>query len=140
MWQRSFSILASAPVQAVWKLFADVEGWARWNAGIESISIAGPFADGTEFVMKPPGQEAFTSRLVNVVEPLRFEDETVIGDIRVLVDHRVEPAPDGQVRITYTARVEGPGAEEVGAAVTDDFPAVLKALAALAEREAVRAR
>ena len=139
MWQRSFSILASAPVQAVWKLFADVEGWARWNAGIESISIAGPFADGTEFVMKPPGQEAFTSRLVNVVEPLRFEDETVLGDIHVLVDHRVERVPDGQTRITYTARVEGPGAEEIGAAVTDDFPAVLKALAVLAEREAARA-
>jgi hypothetical protein len=139
MWQRSFSTVTSAPVPAVWRLFADVAGWAKWNAGIESISIAGPFADGTEFTMKTPGMEAFTSRLVNVVEHEHFEDETVLGDICVRVDHRVERGGDGRTRITYTARVSGPGAEEVGAAVTDDFPAVLKSLAALAEREAVQA-
>jgi uncharacterized protein YndB with AHSA1/START domain len=139
MWQRSVSVIAPAPVEAVWRLFADVEGWMRWNAGIESISIAGPFASGTEFVMKAPGQEAFTSRLLNVVEPRGFEDETVLGDVRVLVDHRAEAIDGGCTLITYTAKVFGPGAEEIGVAVTDDFPAVLAALAALAERESVRA-
>jgi len=139
MWQRSFSILVSAPVAAVWRLFEDVEGWTAWNAGIESISMQGPFVEGTEFVMKPPGQDAFTSRLVNVVPLRRFEDETVVGDIRVVVDHQVERLSVAQTRITYTATVTGPGAAEIGAAVTDDFPAVLEALSALAEREAVRA-
>jgi len=139
MWQRSFSILTPAPVAAVWRLFEDVAGWPAWNAGIESISIDGPFADGTAFVMKPPGQDAFTSRLVNVVAQRRFEDETVVGDVRVRVDHRIEPSSAAQTRITYTATVTGPGAAEIGAAVTDDFPAVLEALAALAQREAVRA-
>jgi len=139
MWQRSFSILASAPVAAVWRLFEDVEGWPSWNAGIESISLHGPFAEGTEFVMKPPGQDAFTSRLLDVVPQRRFEDETVVGDVRVLVDHQVERVSAAQARITYTATVTGPGAAEIGAAVTDDFPAVLEALAALAERESVRA-
>ena len=139
MWQRSFSIHASAPVAAVWRLFEDVEGWKSWNAGIESISMRGPFAQGTEFVMKPPGQDAFTSRLVDVVPLRRFEDETVVGDVRVVVDHQVERQSAAQTRITYTATVTGPGAAEIGAAVTDDFPAVLEALAALAQREAVRA-
>jgi uncharacterized protein YndB with AHSA1/START domain len=139
MWQRSFSILASAPVAAVWRLFEDVEQWKAWNAGIESISMHGPFAQGTEFVMKPPGQDAFTSRLVDVVPLRRFEDETVVGDVRVVVDHQVERLSAAQTRITYTATVTGPGAAEIGAAVTDDFPAVLEALAALAQREAVRA-
>ena len=139
MWQRSFSILTPAPVAAVWRLFEDVAGWPAWNAGIESISIDGPFADGTAFVMKPPGQDAFTSRLLNVVPLERFEDETVVGDVRVLVDHRVERLSATQSRITYTATVTGPGAAEIGAAVTEDFPAVLKTLAARAQREAVRA-
>jgi hypothetical protein len=139
MWQRCFSVITPAPVKAVWSLFADVEGWVRWNEGIESISIAGPFASGTEFVMKTPGQEAFTSRLLNVVELQGFEDETVLGDIRVLVDHRAEALADGGTRITYTATVFGPGAEEIGAAVTSDFPAVLAALSARAEGATVRA-
>jgi hypothetical protein len=124
MWQRSFNVLTSAPVASVWKLFADVEGWVRWNDGIEAISMNGPFANGTEFTMKPPGQPAMTSRLVNVIEHVRFEDETLVDDVRT--------------RITYTAEVSGPGAEDIGVAVTDDFPAVLKSLASLAEREGTR--
>ena len=136
MWQRSFSIFTPAPVAAVWRRFEDVEGWTTWNAGIESISMQGPFADGTEFVMKTPGQEAFTSRLLNVEPGVRFEDETVVGDVCVRVDHRVERAGGLQTRITYTATVTGPGAEEIGLAVTDDFPAVLQALAEVARADA----
>ena len=139
MWQRSFTLLVTAPVAAVWRLFEDVEGWPTWNAGIESIAIDGPFANGTAFVMKTPGQDAFTSRLVDVVPQRRFTDETVVGEVCVRVEHGVEPASGGQSRITYTATVSGPGAEEIGAAVTDDFPTVLEALAACAQREAVRA-
>jgi hypothetical protein len=138
MWQRSFSILTPAPLAAVWRLFEDVEGWTAWNAGIESIVMNGPFQDGTEFMMKVPGQDAFTSRLLHVEPNVRFVDETVVGDVRVLVDHRIERSA-GQTRITYTATVTGPGAEHIGAAVTEDFPAVLAALAERAQREAVRA-
>ena len=130
MWQRSFSISSPRPrVAAVWRLFEDRRRMrTAWNVGIESISIDGPFADGTTFVMKPPGQDAFTSRLVNVVRGLTcFEDETVVGDVRALVDHRVERLSAAQCRVTYTATVTGPGAPEIGAAVTEDFPAVLEA-------------
>ena len=134
MWQRSVSILTPAPVASVWQLFEDVQGWPVWNAGIESISIAGPFADGTEFAMKIPGQEPFTSRLLQVEPQRRFVDETIVGDVCVRVDHRVERTPDLHTRITYTATVTGPGAEEIGAMVTEDFPAVLEALAARAQR------
>lgn len=134
MWQQAFDILTPATPATVWQLFADVDGWSGWNAGIESIALHGPFADGTAFTMKPPGEDAMTSRLANVVDGCSFEDETVLGEVRVLVDHRVERLPDGRSRITYTARVEGPGAADIGAAVTADFPAVLAALAALAEQ------
>jgi len=134
MWQQAFDIHSTAAPATVWQLFADVDGWAAWNAGIEAIELRGPFADGTEFMMKPPGEPAMTSRLVNVLPGCSFEDETVLGEIRVRVDHRVEQLADGGSRIRYTARVEGPGAAEVGAAVTADFPQVLAALAAAAER------
>ena len=134
MWQREFSVLTSASAAAIWKLFRDVEGWTAWNAGIEDILIDGPFAVGTEFEMKPPDQPPLTSRLVKVQENVGFEDETVVGEVRVLVDHRIEQLDATQVRITYVATVTGPGAAEVGAAVTEDFPAVLQALASLAER------
>ncbi|GAA0756971.1 SRPBCC family protein [Ideonella azotifigens] len=129
MWQSEFSILAAASPAAVWRLFSDVAGWPRWNVGIEHITLEGPFASGTQFVMKTPGQPAFTSRLLAVQENLGFTDETVIDDVRVLVDHRIERTDNGCVRITYAATVHGPEAEMIGKAVTEDFPQVLHALA-----------
>jgi hypothetical protein len=137
MWQQDFSIEASASPATVWRLFEDVAGWPAWNAGIAHIALHGPFADGTTFDMQPPGQEMLISRLLRVRPGEGFEDETVVGDVRVLVDHRVEALPGGRSRITYTATVTGPGdaeAAEVGAAVTGDFPDVLAALASLAAR------
>jgi hypothetical protein len=134
MWQREYSIETTASAETIWKIFSDVPGWKHWNAGIEEISIRGPFALNTEFVMQPPGQAALTSRLVQVRENELFEDETIVGDIRVLVAHRIERLDSGRVRITYAANVFGPEAEEVGTAVTADFPDVLQSLVRLAER------
>ena len=134
MWQREYSIETSASPATIWRLFQDVAGWKSWNAGIEEISIAGAFAEGMEFTMKPPGQAAFTSRLVRVRENELFEDETIVDGIRVVVAHRLARIGTTLTRITYAANVSGPGAEEAGPLITDDFPDVLKALVALAER------
>jgi uncharacterized protein YndB with AHSA1/START domain len=68
MWTHEDSIETSAAPSRVWKFFADVAQWKNWNAGIEAIEIHGPFAAGTTFTMKPPGQEAFISTLVEVRE------------------------------------------------------------------------
>ena len=37
--------------------FPRCPGWKTWNAGIEHIDIDGPFAAGTWFTMKPPGED-----------------------------------------------------------------------------------
>ena len=57
----------TAAPEAVWALFCDAPGWSSWNAGVESVELDGPFADGTWFSMKVPEQvEPFRSRLVDV--------------------------------------------------------------------------
>ena len=140
MWQQEFSILTTAEPQAIWARFVDVAGWPQWNAGVERIVLDGPFADGTTFEMKTPAQDVYTSRLRAVREGSGFEDETVLGAISVRVDHRIEPLAPGRTRITYAAQVDGPDAEAIGAAVTEDFPVVLASLAALVERDGHAAR
>jgi hypothetical protein len=133
MWQQSFSVLSTATPSALWRLWSDVTGWARWNPGIERIAIEGPFEAGTEFVMQPPGQEALRSQLASVRPLEGFEDETVLGEVCVRVDHRLERVDDTSLRIVYTAAVTGPDADQIGAMVTEDFPLVLRSLVALAE-------
>jgi hypothetical protein len=134
MWTHEAMIATSAPPTHVWELFADVDRWTTWNAGIETIALHGPFATGTTFTMQPPGQAALTSTLVEVTPRVRFVDETVVEATRVVVSHALVPLAAGGTQIVYTTTITGPGAEELGPLVTSDFPAVLAALKRLAEQ------
>jgi hypothetical protein len=134
-WQQQFSIETSASPAAIWRRFRDVAGWKRWNAGIEAIELEGPFQDGTWFTMKPPGQDALRSQLIYVRENEGFIDETRVGDLTVQVAHRIESLPAHRTRITYSVHARGAGAAEIGPAISSDFPDVLAALVALAERD-----
>jgi len=135
-WHVEHSIETSAPAEAIWRLFRDVAGWPRWNAGIAHIAIDGPFAEGTWFTMQPPGQEPLRSKLLQVRENAGFVDRTELGDLAVEVAHRITPLEGGRTRITYAVDAFGPDAAEIGAAVSSDFPSVLAALAAFAEGRA----
>lgn len=132
VWSTDFSIDTSASPEAIWRLFRDVGTWGSWNAGIETIALDGPFAAGTTFTMKPPGQDAMRSRLTEVRENECFVDETTVDDLTIRVAHRIERKGDG-ARVTYAVSAEGPGAAEIGPAVASDFPDVLAALARKAE-------
>ncbi len=131
---RAFSTTTSASRSAIWTLWTDVNNWSTWNAGVEQARLAGPFVVGATFNMTPSGQEAMTVRLTRVEEGVVFTDETMLDDICVTVEHRIEPVPGSEkLRVVYSAQVTGPGAEHVGAAVTEDFDDVLAALVTLAE-------
>ncbi|AKV03702.1 hypothetical protein AKJ09_10365 [Labilithrix luteola] len=131
-WQTEHSIETDAAPEVVWAIFREVPSWKSWNSGIETIEVEGPFADGTWFTMKPPGQEAFRSKLVDVRENEGFTDETCVGHLVVRVAHRIERLASGRTRVTYAVDARGPEASEIGPAISADFPEVLASLAALA--------
>jgi Polyketide cyclase / dehydrase and lipid transport len=133
MWTHQESMETHASPARLWQLFADVPGWKAWNAGIEHIELHGPFAEGTTFTMQPPGTDAFVSTLLVVVENQGFTDETVIDGTCVTVAHHIEPLASGRTRVTYSTRITGPAAAEIGPLVTGDFGDVLAALKRTAE-------
>ncbi|MBP1097128.1 SRPBCC family protein [Bradyrhizobium diazoefficiens] len=137
VWRNEYTIETSANAETIWGIFRDVPGWKNWNAGIEQIDIDGPFAAGTWFTMKPPGEETLRSQLIEVRENVCFIDETRVGDLVITVAHRIEPLGDSpgpaRTRIVYAADARGPQASEIGPAVASDFPDVLASLAKLAE-------
>ena len=137
-WHKEYSIETRASAEVLWSLFRDVSGWKHWNAGIESIELDGPFADGTWFTMKPPGQEALRSQLVEVRQNEGFVDETRMGDLVIQVAHRIQRIGPGRTRVVYSVEASGTDAPEIGAAISSDFPEVLAALAAHAERSEER--
>ena len=95
--------------------------------------MKGPFAVGTEYIMTPPGQDPLLSRLIEVRENESFVDETRVGDLVVIVSHRIKPLGAHRTQVTYGAEARGPGCDVIGPEVSSDFPDVLKALVALAE-------
>jgi uncharacterized protein YndB with AHSA1/START domain len=134
MWTHEESIETSATPARVWKFFADVAQWKNWNAGIETIQIHGPFKAGTTFTMRPPGQDAINSTLIEVKPNESFTDETLVDETRVVVSHKLQPLASGNTKIIYSTEITGPGAEELGPMITSDFADVLASLKRLAEQ------
>jgi hypothetical protein len=133
IWRGEHSVDTTASPEAIWGMFCDTDGWKAWNAGIEEIQLEGPFAAGTWFTMKPPGQDALRSRLLDVRENERFVDETRVEGLVVTVEHRIERLAPGGTRVTFAIDAAGPGAQHVGPAIAADFPDVLAALATLVQ-------
>ncbi len=133
IWRGEYTIETSASAAVVWGLLSYVDGWKNWNAGVERIEITGPFIAGTEFQMTTPGQERFTSRLVEVRPLELFIDETRIDNLVIRVSHRIENQGLNQTRVTYAVEAIGEGAAEIGPMVSADFPDVLRSLARAAE-------
>ncbi|MBB6272477.1 putative membrane protein [Pedobacter cryoconitis] len=48
-------ITIDAPVETVWKVFADVDNWSQWQKEIPESKINGPFKTGASFDWKTHG-------------------------------------------------------------------------------------
>jgi hypothetical protein len=140
MWTTEHSIEMTATPEAVWKLWADVDGWPEWNADIDHIEISGPFEVGSIISMTPRGQQPVELRIAEARAPMIFVDEARIADTIVRTTHGVEPVTDRTVRVTYRMEISDPGGDEVGARIgpqiSADFPETLAALASLASSAA----
>jgi len=138
MWEYEYSAQTSASPAALWRLFSDIAGWPAWNAGIEKLQIDGPFEVGSTFTMTPPGADPVTMRLTEIIPGQVWTDEMDGGDFVVRTVHALRPAPAGRTTIIYRTEFHGPAADqagaEIGPAITADFPDVVGALIAAAER------
>ncbi len=133
-WAHDTAIDVHATPARVWQLFTDVANWPRWNAGVARAALHGPFASGSTFEMQlPDGGPLLHSRLVDVRPGERFTDETAFEGVVVRVTHAIAPLATGGVRVHYRIEVEGPGAADIGAAVSADFADVLQSLKRAAE-------
>jgi polyketide cyclase/dehydrase/lipid transport protein len=124
------SIETDVPAEAIWALYEDVTTWPSWDAEAELITRDGPFETGSTGTMKFKGQEPLGYRLAHVDENRCFVDETPVGELTVRVSHELQPTPDGRLKVTYRAEIDGPQdeAQRVGPMITSDFPATMASL------------
>ena len=137
MWVKEYSGRSSADPDSIFRVLADARAWSEWNPGVARIEIDGPFLAGTTARMVLPDDTVLPFQLTWVEPGRGFQDETPVPDAGVVVRVRHELTPIyGGTRIVYRCVVDGPSPvdAEVGAAVSADFPEVIAALAARAER------
>ena len=83
----------------VWSIMVDVDGWPEWNPDIKWARLAGPLAEGTEFIWKAgPGTIRSTLLLVDEPQAVAWEGRT----LGIMAHHtwRLEPSPQGTTVIT----------------------------------------
>jgi len=137
MWVTEHSVETTAPPEAIWRQWSDVDRWHEWNGDIERIELDGPFAAGSRITMVPVGDEPVELRIAEALEPELFVDEADLGEIVVRTIHRVERLERQRIRVTYRMEITGPAADtvgpQVGPEISGDFPQVLAALVERAE-------
>lgn len=134
MWRTEHTHDTDAAPEAVFALWADVEGWPAWDASLIATALDGPFAAGTTGTLRPHGMPGPIAFALTAVEPgTGFADETRLGPLVLRFEHRVEPRGAGS-RIVVSVEAEGPDADQVGPAVAEDLPESVAALADAALR------
>ena len=108
MWTRSHTVVTKeATKEQMWQLFANVNNWHTWDAGIEYASMEGDFVKGNHFILKPKGGPKVKIELVEAIPNRQFTDYTKFPLAKMYGNHVFEETPDG-LKITTTMSVEGP--------------------------------
>jgi hypothetical protein len=107
MWTKSHTLVTTEVTkEQMWKLFADVNNWHRWDTGIEYARMQGNFEKGNHFLLKPKKGPKIKIQLVEAIENKKFVDLTRFPMAKMYGEHTFEETPQG-LKITTTMKVEG---------------------------------
>lgn len=132
MWTHEHTAETPLAREAIWKVLADIDNWARWDTSMESVALLGPFAVGSQLSMTPIGQDAIVSTITEIAENERYADETEFNGLTLRFSHTLAALPAGGTRVVHRLEIDGPGADaagpQVGPMITEDFPEAMEGL------------
>jgi len=98
-----------APMERVWAVTTDVEGWPAWTASVLSVDRldGGPFLLGSRVaICQPKSPRAVWT--VTALEPGRaFTWESRATGVRTVATHRLKALPSGGTSVTLTVDATG---------------------------------
>ncbi|MDQ1041735.1 uncharacterized protein YndB with AHSA1/START domain [Streptomyces sp. V3I8] len=117
MWETTQSAETTAGPEAVWSRYEDPTTWPAWNPDLVTLDRSGPFVTGATGTVtnegRPPAPFTFTA----VETGKAFTMETRPGgDLIAQSVCELTALDNGGTLITHTMRLEGPSADQVGAA------------------------
>lgn len=139
MWTQTHSkVYPGVSLNAVWRIWVDVNNWAKWHGDLDYCKMDGPFKVGNHFMLKPKGIKPVKIVLTEVEEGRRFTDCTQFFGAKMFDTHEMEETKEG-LRLTNTLVVLGPlkwlWIKLVAQNVADTVPLEMDALIELARKQ-----
>ncbi|MGL4441027.1 MAG: SRPBCC family protein [Bosea sp. (in: a-proteobacteria)] len=137
----SFSNTATthASERAIWSLWRNVGSWERWDGGLKSASLEGPFCVGATGTIVPRSGPAASFRITEVTQDRSYTFETSLPLGTLTVTRRFLPrAVNGQTRFEHKVAFSGLlgwfWASQFGPGFRRQLPPTMERLARLAEQ------
>lgn len=143
MWTYQHSTDTDAAPSQVWGCYADISVWPQYDAGLERVTLDGPFAAGTTGTLlpragDPRGREPIPFTLVRAEAHGGFTAQTTADGLTLRFTHQLDALPGGRTRVTHGVEIDGPAAEhlapQIGPEITKVIPGIVTALVGVATR------
>jgi len=138
MWTYQHSVSTTVPPALLWACYANADVWPEFDAGLEQVTLEGPFTAGTRGTLLPKegdprGHEQLPFVLVRAVRNGGFTAQTEVPGVVVMrFVHTLTALPGGGTRIVHGVEIDGPAADEVGPqagpGITTIIPDIVSAL------------
>lgn len=126
-------------VAGLWAAWTDMAAYPSWDPREETMRVDGPFEPGTTGFSKQTGPRPGSAFTITRVEPVsRWTIETPLPGGKLVLDHLLEAAGEGSVRLVKRYEAHGPMSLAFrlvfARGIRAEMPATFAALAAEAER------
>jgi hypothetical protein len=98
----------SGEPSAVWAVWSDPDRFPEWDPREERTRLDGSFAVGSTIDSKQHGNPGGVATITAIDPGVSWTLESPLPGGRLTIDHRVEPAGPGRVRVSKRYDVTGP--------------------------------
>jgi hypothetical protein len=127
----------TATREQIWAIWQDLEGWPKWDDGLDWVKPEGPLEAGTFAKLKPKGAKVVAFEFVEVDAPNGFVDVTLLPQAKMRMEHRLRDADDGGLELYQSVEFSGRLARVfnfiIGRGMKRDMPVAMQSLLRLAE-------
>ncbi len=140
MWVFEHTEITTAPPEAIWKRWSNVQLWAEQNKDVEWAKLEGTFIVGSKILIKPKGSPQTSTVITQVTDNKSFTSESKIpfGILRFEHDMKPEKNKKGQFEFLHRVTITGPLTfifrKLFGEKMAKNLPEMMQQLASLAEK------
>ncbi len=122
-------IIIKATPEKVFSVYADVDGWSKWDPDTKSSSVEGLFCSGARGIIRPTIGPAMRIHFTEVIPNQSFTAEIRLPLCVIRFDHELYPAASGTrtlYRVVFSGLLAPVLGRTVGYMINKGMPKTLQ--------------